>query len=148
MFPSQSKANHAVIFSTFPQAKQNENEYAFKWMKYVSIEKSYFFFSLNVWVEGTGKNYRKSISRDECESVWSTNSFNSTYNNLVLVWYWFWRYLTRGLIWHLSQSSIRPSIYFSSIVKSARICSWNQPVLSNKGKVSCSRKQRGPLMGP
>ena len=25
--------------------------------------------------------------------------------------------------------------------------SWNQPVLSNKGKVSCSRKQRGPLMG-
>ena len=25
--------------------------------------------------------------------------------------------------------------------------SWNQPVLSNKGKVSCSRKQRGSLMG-
>jgi len=23
----------------------------------------------------------------------------------------------------------------------------NQPVLSNKGKVSCSRKQLGPLMG-
>jgi len=89
MFPSQSKANLAVIFSTFPQAKKNENEYAFKWMKYVSIEKSYFFFSLNVWVEGTGKNYGKSISRDECESVWSTNSFNSTYNNLVLVWFWF-----------------------------------------------------------
>ena len=30
----------------------------------------------------------------------------------------FWRYLTRGLIWHISQSSIRPSIYFSSIVNS------------------------------
>ena len=29
----------------------------------------------------------------------------------------------------------------------ARIRSWNQPVLSNNGKVSCSRKQRGPLMG-
>ena len=29
----------------------------------------------------------------------------------------------------------------------ARICSWNQPVLSNKGKVSCSRKQLGSLMG-
>ena len=29
----------------------------------------------------------------------------------------------------------------------ARICSWNQPVLSNKSKVSCSRKQRGPLKG-
>ena len=31
---------------------------------------------------------------------------------------WSWRYLTRGLIWHLSQYSIRPSIYFSLIVKS------------------------------
>ena len=30
----------------------------------------------------------------------------------------FWRYLTRGLNWHLSENSIRPSIYFSSIVKS------------------------------
>ena len=25
--------------------------------------------------------------------------------------------------------------------------SWNQPVLNNKVKVSCSRKQRGPLIG-
>ena len=31
---------------------------------------------------------------------------------------WFWRYLTRELSLHLSQSSIRPSIYLSSIVKS------------------------------
>ena len=29
----------------------------------------------------------------------------------------------------------------------ARIHSWNQPVLSNEGKVSCLRKQRGPLLG-
>ena len=29
----------------------------------------------------------------------------------------------------------------------ARIRSWNQPVLSNEGKVSCSRKQQGPLLG-
>ena len=29
----------------------------------------------------------------------------------------------------------------------ARILSWNQIVLSNEGKVSGSRKQRGPLMG-
>ena len=50
-----------------------------------------------------------------------------------------------GLIWHLSQSSIRPSIYFR-LWYHARIRSWNQPVLSNKGNVSCSRKQ-GPLMG-
>ena len=55
----------------------------------------------------------------------------------------FWRYLTRGLIWHLSQ----PSIYFSLIVNSSSICSWNQPVLSNKGKVSCTRKQRGLWWG-
>ena len=44
--------------------------------------------------------------------------------------FWFWRYLTRGFIWHLSQSSISPSNYFS-----------------NNGKVSCSRKQRVLLMG-
>ena len=56
-----------------------------------------------------------------------------------------WRYLMGGGgdIWHLSQSSSRPSIYFCSIVKSRP----NQPVLSNKGKVSCSRKQQGPLVG-
>ena len=59
---------------------------------------------------------------------------------------WFWRYLTRGLIWHLSQSSIRPSIYFSSIVTSRSNPFLEPPVLSNKGKVSCSRKQRRPLM--
>mgnify|MGYP000488247438 CR=1 FL=1 len=32
-------------------------------------------------------------------------------------------------------------------VNQARIRSWNEPVLSNEGKVSCSRKQRGPLLG-
>jgi len=32
-------------------------------------------------------------------------------------------------------------------VKHARSQSWNQPVLSNEGKVSCIRKQREPLMG-
>jgi len=28
----------------------------------------------------------------------------------------------------------------------ARVCSCNQPVLCNELEVSCSRKQRGPLM--
>ena len=28
-----------------------------------------------------------------------------------------------------------------------RIRFWNKPVLSNKGKVSCSGKQRGPMLG-
>ena len=32
-------------------------------------------------------------------------------------------------------------------VNHARMRSWNQPVLSNDGKASCSRKQRGPLLG-
>ena len=58
-----------------------------------------------------------------------------------------WRYLTRELIWHLSQSFTRPSIYLVWLWIHSRIRSWNQPVLSKKGKVSCSRKQRGPLMG-
>ena len=53
----------------------------------------------------------------------------------------------RGLTRHLSQSSIIPSIYFSSIVKSRSNPVLNQPVLINKGKVSCSRKQQVPLIG-
>ena len=36
---------------------------------------------------------------------------------------------------------------FFAYVNHARIRSWNQPALSNGSKVSCSRKQRGPLMG-
>ena len=51
----------------------------------------------------------------------------------------------KGAYWHLSQSSIRHSIYFSLIVKSR-----SNPFLeqtSTKQQVSCSRKQRRPLMG-
>ena len=48
------------------------------------------------------------LPNDVCSFQSSTYTF----------WFWFWRYLMRGLIWHLSQSSIRPSIYFSSFVKS------------------------------
>ena len=51
-------------------------------------------------------------------------------------------------------SSLVYTIYFNWIVKQAifayvnhaRIRPWNQPVLSNERKVSCSRKQRVPLM--
>jgi len=32
-------------------------------------------------------------------------------------------------------------------VNHTQIHSWNQPVQSNEGKVSCSTKQREPLMG-
>ena len=38
------------------------------------------------------------------------------------------------------------SIFFTYL-NHARIRSWNQPVLRNEGKVSCSRKQREPLKG-
>ena len=46
-------------------------------------------------------------------------------------------------------------ITFSLVVKQAMFAyvnyawshSWNQPVLSNESKVSCSRKQREPLLG-
>ena len=53
----------------------------------------------------------------------------------------------KGLFDIKVKSSIRPSIYLSLIVKSRSNPFWNQPVLSNMGKVSCSRKQWGPLMG-
>jgi len=33
-----------------------------------------------------------------------------------------------------------------AFVNKARFRSWNKPILSNVGKVSCSRKQRQPLM--
>ena len=39
------------------------------------------------------------------------------------------------------------TLVLEPILNHARIRSWNQPVLSNTRKVSCSRKQRGPLMG-
>ena len=42
--------------------------------------------------------------------LWGTFSLN--------IYFWCWWYLTKELIWHLSQSSIRPLIYFSSIVNS------------------------------
>ena len=41
---------------------------------------------------------------------------------------------------------IMPSIYFLWLWNRTQICSWNQPALSNDGKVSCSRKQCEPLM--
>ena len=65
-------------------------------------------------------------------------------------WYSFGLVLTIfnvGRIGHLSESSIRPSDYLVRLWNHARIRSWNQPVISNKGKISSSRKQRGPLMG-
>ena len=69
------------------------------------------------------------------------------YDYCILLFSWLTKFNEGANIWHLSQCSIRPSIYFSSIAKSRRICSGNQPVLSKKGKVSCSRKQQGLSWG-
>jgi len=44
------------------------------------------------------------------------------------------------------KSSIWPSIYVNLIVKSGSDLFWNQSVLCNEDKVSCSRKQRTPLI--
>ena len=99
----------------------------------------------NIWtLQGLGRGRRCSSSNKTMTWTWEWNilfqsksmqpSFTTTlsidrfsccprftrhgkycYDSL---WFWFWRFLTWGLIWHLSQSSIRPSIYFSLIVKS------------------------------
>ena len=50
----------------------------------------------------------------------------------------------RGLIWHLSQSSIRLSNYFSLIAKS-RTNPFLEPVLSNKGKKKFAQGNNGGL---
>ena len=68
------------------------------------------------------------------------NCLGLAFKTISQIWHlllWFWRYLT--------YLSIKPSIYFTVVWlwNHAPIHSWNQPVLSNKGEVSCSRKQRG-----
>ena len=60
-------------------------------------------------------SYNVYYKKGNQETLWNATY---TYHKFVI---WFWRYLTKGLIWHLSQSSIKTSIYFSLIVKS----SWN-----------------------
>ena len=59
----------------------------------------------------------------------------------------FLRDLMRGLIWHFNQSYIALQFISVRLWSHARIRCWNPQQISNKGKVSCSRKQRGPLMG-
>ena len=63
-------------------------------------------------------------------TIWNRNMF------------WFWRYLTLTLIY-------KKGLNFSSVGlwNHPQICSWNQPVLSYEGKVSCLRKQCELFMG-
>ena len=99
---------------------------------------SYQFDSSLVWVAGLPFLVDFHISKDVERKRYLMSEPMQLSHTVNICW----RYLTRGLIWHLSQSSIRPSIYFSSSMTSR---SNHQPVLSNKGKVSCSCSW--PLMG-
>ena len=47
---------------------------------------------------------------------------------------WFWRFLTKGLIWHFSQSYIRPLIYFSLILKSCSNLFLKQTCCKQRGQ--------------
>ena len=58
----------------------------------------------------------------------------------------FWGYLTKGLLKHLSQSILGTSFILVWLGTQVRICSWNQPVLSNEGKVSSSRNITGTFV--
>ena len=62
-----------------------------------------------------------------CMHCWFINPLCCSFNYPCLFWCFLFWWLTRGLIWHLSQSSIRPSIYFSLIVNHARILFLNPP---------------------
>ena len=73
------------------------------------------WFNQSVFLLVSSYIYRRGICYQPKIFLWFCPTFQCQrlYHNI-----YFWRYLTRRLIWHLSQSSIRPSIYISSIVKS------------------------------
>ena len=75
------------------------------------------------------------INEFNIASLWNEN------RSLVLTIF------NEGLIWQLSQSSRRSSIYFSLIVISRSNLFLEPTSTKQYGKVSCSRKQLGPLMG-
>jgi len=57
----------------------------------------------------------------------SNNTDGLSVYSFILVWVW--------------------SKQWYDYVNQVRICSWNQPLLSNEGKYSCSMKQPVPLKG-
>ena len=65
--------------------------------------------------------WRPPVHCQPCHQVFNVVVYMYTCNN-VLSWYdlsriWFWRYLTRGLIWRLSQSSIILVRLWNHIIK-------------------------------
>ena len=62
-----------------------------------------------------------------------------------LFWFRFWRYLTRELTWHLSQS-YGPQLILVPLWNHTRIRAWNQPTMSNEGKVYCSKDLMDDVM--
>ena len=69
-----------------------------------------------------------------------------------MLWYWRWE---QYLVWVLTifNEGVYRTLKVSVLIilvwlwNHARIRFWSQPVLCKEGKVSCSRKQRDPLMG-
>ena len=88
------------------------------WREGSMNQQIYLTLSLNLifwWIHSL-KTYLMKEEIWKCFSRCWQQRFIGIHDDSVM--FWFWRYLTRGLIWHLSQPSIKPSIYFSSIVKS------------------------------
>ena len=75
--------------------------------------------------------------------VWFANLYNNKRVNV---------FVNFSCLWDMTKHDFFIQFFFSSIAKQATfayvnyapIGSWNQPVLSDEGKVSCSRKQREP----
>ena len=138
-----SRSNHALSFSDpnrfiFPAKKRT-------WLKWSRLS----LRSLHIRLYLNALNIVLTVGNClTCINWWREQHFtvkrNTLLSSVMHVWlFCFWRYLTRWLIFRLSQSSMSPSLYFSSIVKSR-----SHPFLEPTSfKLSCSMKLLGPLVG-
>ena len=133
-----------MIYLTFPSLK---HEYSCNYSQYNMLfnywnrvltgyipcvcEWAYMVLGVILYVTCPSK-FLTTSKRQRCLHL---NRSNIMHTLIIYLKYMFWRYLTRGggLIWHLSQYFIRPSIYFSSIVISRSNPFLEPPILSNKG---------------
>ena len=68
-----------------------------------------------------------------------TNYTFSQYNwtNFRSVWFWFWHFLPWVVLFEIKVTLFYSKALNLPMFDHTRIRSWNQPVLSNEGKVSC-----------
>ena len=66
-----------------------------------------------------------------------SNMVDSLHDLTNIFWIWFWQYSIKGLVWHLNLFSISLQFILVQLWNHTQISSWNQPVLSDKRKVSC-----------